>query len=133
MQALARLRVPSAAAGLADIRAGDPQPLELGRAVKHAIEQVAIPCLQLGPLGERHASVTDALGELVADPLELTEAEGARLKCGRDYGRVDLQARKGLGPHARELMLEPADLAAQVGAREALVTAGRERIGCVSD
>ena len=82
---------------------------------------------------ERHAGVGDPVGERVAHPLELAEAERPRLAETAATAGVDLEAREGLGDERDELVLEAADLAAQLGSREALVAADAERTGCVSD
>ena len=76
------------------------------------------------------AQVRDAVGELVADALELAEGEQARagLRRGGAAGARGLAPREDGGERAGELALQPADLVAQVAARGALAgRAGRER------
>ena len=76
---------------------------------------------------ERQARLGDPRRERVAHPLQLAEAEHPRL--GRDGGdpqSISTRA-EGLGEEAGELALEAADLAPQLGAREALVAPDAKR------
>ena len=72
-------------------------------------------------LVERQARLADPRREVVAHPLQLAEAEHPRLDGeGADLA-ADLDSPECLGEEARHLALEAADLASQLGAREALV------------
>lgn len=111
------------AAGLADIGAGDPQPLEVARSVEHPLEQLPVARLQLLLLAQGDASRGHAIGEQVADPLEVAEAENAGAGAGGGDRGVDLDPGERLGREPRKLPLQPPDLPSQLGARRPLVTA----------
>ena len=116
-----------AAAGLADIGAGDPHPLEVRRVGQHPLEQLAVASLELGPLVERQARLADPLGKFVAHPLQLAEAEHPRLAATAAHRGVDLDPAEGLGEQPGQLVLEPGDLAPQLGAGKALVAPDPKR------
>jgi len=84
-------------------------------------EQLAVAGLELGPRGERFPRLGDAIGEIVADPLEVAEVEDARRRSRTRDLAIDLDAGKGLGSEAPELALEAADLRAQLGAGRVLI------------
>jgi hypothetical protein len=116
-----------AAAGLADVGARDPQPLVLGRRRQHLCEQIAVASLEIVPLVQSPAGVGDAIGKRVANPLELLQAGDAGLaRAGRDAG-LDDEAGEGLSTEARKLVFEPADLTAQLRARQALAPSYSKR------
>lgn len=119
--------MPVATAGLAKLGAGDAQPLVLGGGDKHALEQLAVGGLHLGALGEGFARLGDATGEAVANSLQLTEVDQARRRRGGVDAGIDGEARKSLCHQLRELALEPADLAPQFGAGQALVALDASR------
>jgi len=125
--------VPVAAAGKAELLARDPQPLEVGRPLKHLLEQLPVAGIRDVPTLERAAGLGHAVCELVADPLEVPQAECPGLGSGRRHPGVDLDPGKAFGEKPGELMLEAADLAAQLGSRQSLVAIDAERKGCVSD
>jgi hypothetical protein len=115
------------AAGFADIGARDPHPLVLGGRVNHAAQQLAIARLQLLALVQGLASGADPFGQRIPHPLKLFQSGDARLtEATRDHG-IDIEARKGLGPQARQLMLEPTDLAPQLSARKPLIASNLKR------
>ena len=121
-----------AAAGLADVGAGNAQPLEVLRALQHPLEQLTVAGLQFLALAQGSGPGRDSRGERVPDLLQRAEVQRARRdRRGRDRG-VEPEARKGLGDQRRELALEPADLAAQLGAREPLVATEAELSAGVS-
>jgi hypothetical protein len=64
--------VPVAAAGQAELGAADPHPGVGGRVGQQRGEKFLVGGLDGGALGERPLRVGDAVGERVADPLELT-------------------------------------------------------------
>ncbi len=113
--------MPVAAAGLAEVGAGDPHPLVLGGGGEHTLEQLAVARLQLGPAAQRPPRLRGPRGERVAHPLELGEAGDPRPRRRRGDGDIDLEPREGLGPQPRQLPLQPPDLAPQLGAGEPLV------------
>jgi hypothetical protein len=114
-------------AGLADVGAGDSHPLVLGRRRQHPLEQLAIARLQLVLPDQGAPGLGNAIGERVANPLELLEPSHPRLgKASRDRG-IERETWKGLGAEAGELMLETTDLATQLRAREALIASNSKR------
>jgi hypothetical protein len=116
-----------AAAGLADVGAADPQPAVVARRLDHLAQQLAGSGLGGGLLGKGGAGLAGALGQLVAQLLELAEVEQARRRCGGGDCVGDGDAAEAVIGEARELELETADLAAQLGAGEALVAADAKR------
>jgi hypothetical protein len=124
--------VPVAAARLADVGARDSQPLVLGRCCQHFLEQIAVAGLQLVLLAKRYAGLANPRRQSIANALELIEARHPRLAKSRRNARIERQPGKGLRAEARELVLEPADLAAQLNAREALVASHSKRCKHVS-
>ena len=124
--------MPVTAPGLANVGARDPHPLVLGRRRQHVLEQLAVAGLQLVLLAQGVASGGDPIRQGVANLLELLEpGDTGHGKAGGDPG-VELKARKGLSTEASQLVLEAADLAAQLSAREALVASHSKRGKCVS-
>lgn len=116
-----------AAAVLAEIGARDPHPPVLGGVGQHAPQQLAVANLGAGLLAEGEVRLADPHGERVAHPLQLGEAGHPRRAGRRADAGLDLEAGKGLGGEPRELALEAADLAAQLGAGEALVAPRAQR------
>ena len=113
--------MPVPTAGLADVGAGDPQPLVLRGRGQHVLQQLAVAGLELILLAQGLAGMSDPAGERIADSLELGEIGNARLCVARGYPDVEREAREGLGTQAGELVFQAADLATQLSAREALV------------
>lgn len=118
--------MPGPATGLADVGAGDRHPPVGGRVGRHAPQQLAVPGLDLGPAGERHPGAGDPLGQLVAHPLQLAEAEHPRLDRRRRHPVLDLDPAEGLAEQPRQLALQPPDLAPQLLPRRPLVDRGVE-------
>jgi hypothetical protein len=110
-----------AAARLADVGAGDADPLELGRRSKHFAEQLPVGGLHAGALVQPQAALGDPVGELVAQPLQLAEVEHARLAGEPRDVVLDPHPTEPLGHQPGELALETADLAPQLVARQPLV------------
>ncbi len=79
------------------------------------------------PLAQRDARLADAFGERIAHPLELLEPGDARLAETGGNAGVEGEPGESLRTQPRELVLEAADLAAQLGAREALVASHSKR------
>jgi hypothetical protein len=112
--------VPVPAAGQAEVGAADPQPPVGGRVGEHLLDQLAVGLLEGLPLDQRAAGVGDAAGERVAKLLQLTEVENPWRSHGVDPVRHD-DPPEALGDQAAELMLELADLPAQLGAGQTLI------------
>jgi hypothetical protein len=109
------------AAGLADVGPRNPQPLVLRRRLQHAPQQLAITGLDDRLIAQRQAGLSDPHGEVVAHLLQLLETSNARFgEMGGNPG-VEIEPRKGLDGEAGKLMLKAADLATQLGSREALI------------
>lgn len=122
-----------AAAGLAQVFARDPHPLEPRRVGEHLPQELAVARLDLLALLELAPSGADSRRQGIAHALELAEAERAGRASARGGHRgLDPQARKRLRRELAELTLEAADLAPQLLAGEALVAADAERGGVVS-
>jgi hypothetical protein len=129
--------VPVTAAGLADVGTADAQPAVVPRRLDQGAQQLAVGGLDRGLRREGGVGLPDALGKLIAHTLEGAEIEHAwaRHRGGHPVG--DIEAAEALEGEARQLELEAADLAAQLGARRALVARMRagfrapppERIG----
>lgn len=118
--------MPDAAAGLADVGAGNADPLEVLRGDEHPAQQLAVVGLNLFPLDQRPACRGDPVGETVADRLQLTEVEHPRRGgCGCDpVGHIGVS--EGVAEEPRQLRLEPGDLPAQLQPRLALVDSAVE-------
>jgi hypothetical protein len=89
---------------------------------EHAFEQLAVASLQLVLLGQRLARIRHPLRECVAGALELCQPRDPGLGKVRRNSRVQLEPRERLGRETRQLVLQAADLTAQLNACEALVT-----------
>ena len=113
--------MPGSAAGLADVGAGDPQPLVLGRSGQHPLEQLAVTGLELGALLQPKPGLADPRRQGVADSLQLAQAKRPRLTRNSADSGVDREARKGLGDERAKLGFEAPDLAPQLNARKSLV------------
>jgi hypothetical protein len=124
--------MPGAAARLADVGAGDLHPLEVGRGSQHFPQQLAMAGLDPGTVSQAQARLGDPVGQLVTEPLQLAEVEDPRLRRDRADPVVELDPAEGLGKEARELALEPADLAPQLVAGQALVDPDLEGVEAVS-
>jgi hypothetical protein len=109
------------AAGLADVGAADPHPAVVAGRLDQGPQQFAVGTLGRGPRGEGGTGVADALGQRVAQALELAEVEQSRCRNRRRDRMGDGDAAEAVEGEASQLVLEAADLAAQLGTREALV------------
>jgi hypothetical protein len=124
--------MPVTAARLADIGARDSHPLVLGRRRQHFLEQLAIAGLEFFLLAQGLMGDRDPLGQGIANLLQLLEpGNPGHGETGRNLG-VEGEAREGLGAETGQLVLETADLTAQLSAREALVASHSKRLECVS-
>lgn len=120
------------AAGLADFGTGHPHPLVFGGGVEHAAQQLAVASLELGLLLKRLAGRGNPVRKRVAHPLQLPKACDPRLAARDRYAGINLDPRECLHHEVSELALQAADLAAQLGASEALVAPHSKRDRCVS-
>jgi hypothetical protein len=95
-------------------------------------QQLAVGGLDTGPSGEDGAGLPHALSELVAHALEGAEVKhaGHRRRRGDPIG--DVEAAEAVEGQMRQLELEATDLAAQLGAGEALVAGIRAPLGVPS-
>ena len=92
----------------------------LARLEQHLLQPHAVGRLDVGALGDRHPRGAQALGQLVAYLLELSEAEQPRLTVA--LGRT-IEPTHAVGGDERvaQLALEPGDLGSQGAARSALI------------
>lgn len=93
----------------------------LGGRGEHPLEQLAIARLELVLLAQPLTRGADALGEPVADALELGEVGDVRERRRGGYPRIELDPLEGLCAEVGQLVFEPADLTPQLGARGALI------------
>ncbi len=89
--------MPLPAARLADLGAGDLDPLELGGIGQHRAQQLALAGLLAAALAQRRARLGDPLRQRVAQALELTEVEDPRLAGGRGNSVLDDDPSEALG------------------------------------
>jgi len=110
-----------AAAVQPQVLPGDLHPLEVLRGGQHPFDQLAVLVLDAAALDQGGSRLCDAIGQGVADLLELSEIEDAgRAGDGIDPVR-NLGVAEGLGEESGELGLEPGDLLAQLKPGFALV------------
>jgi hypothetical protein len=121
-----------AASRLADVGTRDPHPLVLGRRRQHPLKQLAVAGLQLVLLAQGLPSDGDPLGQGIANLLQLLEpGDPGHGETGRNLG-VEGETGEGLGAETGQLVLEAADLTAQLSAREALVASHSKCLESVS-
>jgi hypothetical protein len=79
---------------------------------QHALQRQSLLGLLIGPLGNRHPGAVKALGELVADQLEVAEVEHPGLGV---HGLRLIEAAHRVSGHegVGELSLQPSDLSPQ--------------------
>jgi hypothetical protein len=112
--------VPVAAARQAEVGAADPHPAIGGGLGEHRLDQLRVGPLELTALDQGAARLGDPGGERVAQLLQLAEVEHPRRPGGLDPVRDD-HPPEPLGDQPRQLQVELADLAAQLGAGGKLV------------
>ncbi len=112
--------MPVATARQAEVGATDPQPGVGGGVGKQIVEELAVGLLEDIALDQSAARLGEATGERVANLLELAQVEHPRRSRGGDPVRHD-DAPETLGDQPGELTLELGDLAAQLGAGQALI------------
>ena len=107
-------------AELAHVDGGDADELVAAGLEAHAFEQDAIALLELGALGDRRTRAAQAPGQIVAEALQLAQAQQPRAgAAGHRPFRVG--ARIGGEEGGGQLALELGDLLAQGASRRALV------------
>jgi len=110
-----------AAAVQAEVFAGDADPLVVLGGGEHLPDELVVLVLDPLPLHQRLPRLGSAVGEAVADRLQLAEVEHPR-RGGDGLDAVrDLGVAEALADEAGQLRLEPADLATQLQPRVALV------------
>lgn len=116
-----------ATARLTDVGARDPHPLVISGRRQHPLEQIAVAGLQLVLFAQGVMCLGNAIGKFVANSLQLLEPRDSRFrKAGGDRG-VQGKSGKGLSAEPGKLVLEAADLTAQLRTREALVASHSKR------
>jgi hypothetical protein len=108
--------VPDAAAGLAEVAAGDADELVAPGIAQHALEERPAGRLALGTLLQLDARAGQTGRERVADALELAEAQDVR-----PPGAAGRAARRTTDERVGQLRLQPRDLPTQLGPGGALV------------
>jgi len=124
--------VPVAAARQAEIVPAHLNPLVVGRRGKHPAQQLVVGGLDPGALAQGQPCLGNSLGQLVAQPLQLSQAKDPGLADGRGDAVSDLDPAEGLGEEGGELALEVADLTPQLDPGEALVDLDVEPVQAVS-
>lgn len=113
--------MPGATAGLADVGAGDPHPLEFLGRLQQCSQQFAVVGLERLALGQGRACLGNPLRQPVANRLQLAEVEHPRGGGNRLDPMRDRRVAEGLAEDFRQLRLEATDLAAQLEPRPTLV------------
>ena len=114
------------AAGLADVRIGDAHPLVGGGIAQHVLDELAVARLDLGAVVERAARLVQPVGEVVAELLELAQAQQPRAAAPVD-AELDARARVSGDEGGGELGLDLGDLLAKRASGGKLVTLDDER------
>lgn len=118
--------MPGAAAGFADVGAGDPHPFEFLGRLQQRPQQIAVVGLDRGAPRQGAASLADSGGQSVADRLQLAEVEQPRSGGDRLDAMGQRRMAEGLAEQPSQLGLEAADLTPQLEPRLALVDLGPE-------
>jgi hypothetical protein len=105
----------------AEVFAGNADPLEVLGGGEHLLNELVVLVLDPLPLDQGLARFRHAIGEAVADRLQLTEIEHPRRGGDGLDAMGNLRVAKSLADEAGELRLEPGDLPAQLQPRLALV------------
>jgi hypothetical protein len=85
----------------------------LGRIEQDLFQIDPVGLLELSAFGDRHPSFAQALGELIADALELPEVEEPRIGGVLATGLTEAAHRVGGNEGVRQLTLELGDLTSQ--------------------
>src|SRR5215210_679953 len=113
--------MPVLAPPLADVVVRDERPLVAFGLEHHLLDPAAIALLDGGALVELAAVTLEALGEVIAHPLELGEREQARSAARRAHAPLEALTGEGGGEQVGHLALEARDLLPQSDPRGALV------------
>ena len=97
------------AAALADVLPADLDPAVLGGVGDHPLDQGPVRLLGLGPAADLGACLGQSIGEGVADPLQLGDAEDPGATGGTDPP-LDPAARERAREELGELALHAGDL-----------------------
>jgi len=97
--------MPVAAARQAEVVATHLNPLEVRRRGQHLTQQLLVGGLEPGLLAQGRSRLSDPLGEIVAQSLELTEVEDPGLGAEPGDPVRDLDATEALGEETGELTL----------------------------
>jgi hypothetical protein len=116
-----------AAARHADVVAAHAHPLEVRGRGLHLPQQLAVAGLDPCLLAQGQPRLGDAVRELVAQLLQLTQVEHPRRRRDRGDAMLHRDPAEALGEQRGELSLEAADLAPQLVPGEALVDLDAER------
>src|SRR5919198_549828 len=119
----AGLDVPVLAAALADVLVGDPNPLVMLRLEQHLLDQAAVLLLHVGSVGEHSAGLLHPGRQVVAQFLELDQAEHPG-PAPRAHVPLEALARPGGAEELCQLLLEPRDLVQQGAPGRTLVGNG---------
>src|SRR5215210_6473020 len=111
--------MPVLAPPLADVVVRDERPLVAFGLEHHLLDPAAIALLHGGALVELSAVTLEALGEVIAHPLEL--GERARSDARRAHAPLEALTEEGGGEQVGRLALEARDLLPQGDPRGALV------------
>lgn len=118
--------MPGAAAGLTDVGAGDPHPLELLGRVQQCSQQFAVVGLERLALRQGRARLGDPLSQPVAHRLQLAEVKHPGSGGNSLDPMRNRRVAEGLTKDFRQLRLEAANLAAQLEPRPTLVDSDPE-------
>ena len=121
-----------ATAGRAHVGPGQAHPLVARGLEHHALEQQAVLLLDLGAFADRPAGGVDPLREVVANLLQVSQAEHPRTAVRR-HREIDPGAWIGGDKSVGELALERGDLLAQGPSRRSLVDLDNQRKASVDD
>ncbi|MGC1166169.1 MAG: hypothetical protein WA862_08670 [Solirubrobacterales bacterium] len=107
-------------------------PLEVRRRGQHLTQQLVVGGLEPGPLAQGQPRLGDALGEVVAQLLEVAETKHPGLAADGGNPVWDLNPAESLGEETGERALEAADLPPQLDPGKALVDLDVEPVQAVS-
>ena len=80
---------------------------------QHPLQMEAVGGLDFGPLGDRHPSPAQTVGQFIANLLELAEIQEPRIGTALAHTGLEPAHWKGGQEGIRQLVLKPGDLASQ--------------------
>jgi len=104
-----------------EVLAGDLDPLEVLRGGEHLLDQLAVLVLDPVLLHKRPPRFRDAIRQVIAHRLQLTEVKHPRGGSDGVHAMRDLGVTERLAEEPGQLGLEPTDLPSQLQPRLALV------------